>query len=111
MKLTVDQMPKKKKRLLNLRHSKRNQPKWGRGGKKKISGFKVTATKRKQQLHTHTHTHRKEINRASASYQTTSNCLMCTQMESSKEEEEKKIFEEISVENFLSQMKTIHGQI
>ena len=35
MKLTVDQMPKKKKRLLNLRHSKRNQPKWGRGGKKK----------------------------------------------------------------------------
>lgn len=36
---------------------------------------------------------------------------MCTQMESSKEEEEKKIFEEISVENFLSQMKTIHGQI
>ena len=35
MKLTVDQFPKKKKRLLNLRRSKRNQPQWGRGKKKK----------------------------------------------------------------------------
>ena len=25
----------KEKRLLNLRHSKRNQPQWGRGNKKK----------------------------------------------------------------------------